>query len=380
MSVLYKEKLNVEHLGVFFGTFAPCHSGHFQNIMQAKKETDACLVVVSGYDGDRGDLIDLGLMKRFRYMRELFADDENVYVAMLDENGIPNYPNGWSPWLDKLDGIIENTTIKKPSNITWYVGEAEYKEELNARKPNDMVRFLDRTTLPISATMIRENPFKYWDYITRPFRRHFSTNILVMGTASGGKTTLVKDIARSFNSPFTDEYARRYQEESNVRDEELTVSDFQYLASGQFDNNSKTITSPSNNGLFFADTNVTVTQCYSETYLSEEEHQSLMPLYQMLAGREKWDLILVIPPVTKYVNDNFRDMTHAENQFRWDMHERMLKIVDEYGWSDKVRMLDADFEKESLYDNQGFYARYVQARNIVKEHMETKFGVTLGAL
>ena len=63
---LYKEKLKGNQIGVFFLTGAPMHLGHYQNIMQAKKENDGCVVILSGYDGDRGDLIGLPLRKRFQ--------------------------------------------------------------------------------------------------------------------------------------------------------------------------------------------------------------------------------------------------------------------------------------------------------------------------
>ena len=375
MSNLYKNKLDVEHLGIFFGTFSPMHLGHYQNVMQAKKETDACLVVVSGYEGDRGDLIGLDLNKRFRYIRELFADEENVYVAVLNEDTIPRYPDGWDAWLKEIDEIIVDATAHSPEKITWYVGEDEYKKELNERKPLDNVRFLDRKILPVSGTLIRDNPFKYWNYITRPFRRHFSTNILVMGTASGGKTTLVRDLARSVGGTFTDEYARRYEEESNVRDEELVANDFNYLASGQFDNNRKAIMSPANNGIFIADSNVLTTDVYAKYYLSEEDYNALKPSYELLMSREKWDLILFIPPVTQYVDDNFRDMSYSDDKSRWEMHQAFIDRIEDMGWSDKVRLLDAPFDKDSEYDNQGFYARYVQASEIIKEYLLSKYQV-----
>lgn len=377
MSVLYKNKVNAEHLGIYFGCFAPMHLGHFQNVIKAKRETDACLLIVSGYTGDRGDEIGLDLTKRFRYLRELFADEENVYVAQLNEDDIARYPNGWGDWLLKIDGLVKEAVVELPKEVTWYVGEQEYVEELNKRKPKDNIRFTDRSVIPISGTMIRENPLKHWNYITRPFRRHFSTNILVMGTASGGKTTLVKDLARTLGSPFTLEFARTYEEESNVRDDELNANDFSYLASGMFDLNRKTINNPSNNGIFISDTDVLVTKGYSELYLSEEEHQQLLPLYNMLIAKEKWDLILVIPPVTEYVDDNFRDMTHAEDNFRWDFHNRLLELIDEEGWTDKVVILDAPFNEDSNYDSKGFYARYVQAKEAVEDYVLKTYGLNI---
>lgn len=375
MGNLRKDKLNASKLGVFFGTFAPLHLGHYQNIMQAKKENDACLVIVSGYKGDRGDLIGLDLTKRFRYTRELFADDENVYVTMLNEDNIPAYPLGWIPWLEKANQLISSSTMKLPSNITWYVGEKEYKDKLNELcPPSHKVRMLDRSTLPISATMIRESPLKHWDYISRPFRRHFSKNFLIMGTASGGKTTLTRDLARSFGSPFSLEYARQYEEESNVRDEELNANDFNYIASGQFDLNRKTIMSPSNNGMFFSDTNVGVTKVYSEYYLSKEEHKALMPMYDMLLAKERWDFIFLIPPITKYVDDGFRDMSYSGNEERWGMHERMCEMIVKQGWSKKVVLLDA---KGTTEDPEGYYARYSQAREAVKSYIKNKEGIDL---
>ena len=126
MSKLFTEKLDGEHIGVVFGTFAPAHLGHYQNIIQAKRETDGCLVIVSGYNGDRGDLIGLDLYKRFRYMRELFAEEENVFFTMLDENEISRYPDGWNDWLNSANNLI-NSSCRNPHRlITWYVGEKEY--------------------------------------------------------------------------------------------------------------------------------------------------------------------------------------------------------------------------------------------------------------
>lgn len=382
MSNLKKQKLNGNQIGIFFLTGAPLHLGHYQAIIQAKRENDGCVVVLSGFDGDRGEEIGLPLNKRFRYTRELFADDKEVYVTYVNETDIPRYPDGWMPWLEKMKEAVSNSVSNKELDFVWYVGEEDYKQELQSRlqissdeKNQHHVKLLDRSILPISGTMIRNNPFKYWNYISRPFRRHFSTNVLIAGTASGGKSTLVRDLARSFGAPFTDEYARRYEEESNITDEELDANDFQYLASGQFDNNRKTIQSPSNNGLFIADTNVTVTKMYAKEYLTEKEYQALLPGYEMLEAKEKWDLILIVPPVTQYVDDGFRDMNHSGDAFRWEMHLRLLQLLEDNGWKDRVLVLDAP-SGDNL-DKQGFYSRYAQARTIVKQFMLDQYKMDL---
>ena len=42
---------------VVFGTFAPLHQGHIDLIQRAKRQCDQVWVVVSGYEGDRGEQI-----------------------------------------------------------------------------------------------------------------------------------------------------------------------------------------------------------------------------------------------------------------------------------------------------------------------------------
>ena len=67
--------------------------------------------------------------------------------------------------------------------------------------------------------------------------------VLIMGSASNGKTTLAKDLARFYDAPVSLEYAREYQIKNNVRDDELTPKDYYYLLLGQYDQTSKLIDS-----------------------------------------------------------------------------------------------------------------------------------------
>ena len=137
-----------------------------------------------------------------------------------------------------------------------------YKEELEAR---GFEVHLEERRFGISATMIRENPSKYWKYIAQPFRRQFTKKVLIMGSASNGKTTLAKDLARFYDAPVSLEYAREYQIKNNVRDDELTPKDYYYLLLGQYDQTSKLIDSSANRGLVIADTNSLVTKVITTT-------------------------------------------------------------------------------------------------------------------
>ncbi|MFZ2532356.1 MAG: AAA family ATPase [Streptococcus suis] len=307
-------------VAVVFGTFAPMHKGHIDLIQRAKRENDRAVVIVSSYDQDRGHQIGLGLQKRFRYIRETFNDEPLVSVFKLDETGMPPYPEGWTPWLEALQALV---AIKEDEELVFYVSEKEYAEELRSR--GYLASFTERN-FGISSTLIRENPAKYWNSIAKPFRRHFSKNVLVVGSASNGKTTLVRDLGRYYSCPVSLEYARYYQQRFNVRDDELTGKDYNYLLTGQYRQTSDLIDSDTNRGLVIADTNATVTEAYYDYYIGETS-SSFHSLCGDTVKNEKWDLIIFVLPTGSYVDDGFRDMTMADADIRNAFTEHLKELV-----------------------------------------------------
>lgn len=364
-----KRKLTGQHIGITFGTFAPLHVGHQQLIYKSLMNHDAALVIVSGSDGDRGDKIGLSLEKRFRYLREAYNDEANLRVAMLNENDIPTYPQGWDEWtLHLLRSIALNIEgVFEATNFTIYVSEPEYQVELEKRLPqNVQVALQNRKSIAISATEIRENPVRHWEKINRVFRRHFTKKVLIAGSASTGKSTLVRRLARSINAPFSEEYARLYEETANITDEELTASDYANFIIGQSRANYNEICSPSNNGVTFFDTDAIVTKAYADLYLSKTENEQLNDLFDITIAKETFDLILVIPPVTAYVDDGFRNM-EWENS-RHDYHQKIMWYFKQYGFENKIVLLD----QEGQTPQEGFYLRYQQAVQALETHLNIK--------
>lgn len=349
MNITYQKQLKGKEVGIVFGTFAPMHQGHLDLIMRAKKECDGgCMVIVDGRADDRGGEL-LPLKRRYRYIREFFADDDLVAVYPIDETelGIDPYPNGWNKFLAEVERLFHNGA---EGAAVFYVSEQEYADHLFALGYD--VVLLDRTENPISATMIRQNPIKYWDKIAYPFRRVYSTNILICGTASEGKTTLTKDLGKYFNAPYSHEYARQYMEESYVSEWELDGADYLAFVDGQYQLNKKLICSPANHGIFFADSDSMTTRMYAEYYckdptldLTEEEFQEVAVACDSITSKCKWDKIYLLCPHGTFVDDHTRYMNFSGMAERKELFEILCRNIKASGNWDKVVVLDGGYWK-----------------------------------
>lgn len=361
----YQKPLRGKQVGIVFGSFAPLHQGHLDLIMRAKKENDGgCIVVVCGYDGDKGEPL-MPHAKRYRYVREFFADDDLVAVYSINDTelNLAPYPDGWAGWMKEFENIwqkaVDSVTIDivnggvvqivKPQRV-WYVGDESYYNDLTNDWKEKAI-LVDRVAdNPICATMIRKNPIKHWDKITFPFKRVFSTNILICGTASEGKTVMTADLGKYFNAPYSHEYARDYMKESCVAEWELDGADYMALLEGQYNLNKKLINSPANHGIFFADSDSMVTKMYADYYskdkdcaITEEEFQKVAVLADELTRKCKWDKIYLLSPHGEFVDDHERYMAHSGMSERETLYGILCdNLRDSSNW-DKVTILNGGY-------------------------------------
>ena len=370
-------------VGITFGGYCPMHQGHLDLIMRAKKENDICYVIVCGYDNEpRADEIGLTLNRRFTLIKQMFKDDEQIRVLQVNDTklGIDESmsESNWDIWLSYVARQINNVEdimeMYGHISYTWYVGEESYVASLETRKYNkfthagwniiDNIVYVERTINPISATMIRENPIKYWNKIAWPFRQFFSTNILITGTASEGKSTLTRDIATYFGLPYSEEYGRTYMEYYAKADTDLTINDFQEFLIEQRRDTQKKIASPGNCGIVISDTDNLVTLMYAKAYvednnidLTEDDYNTLEQLAWNIKRGIQWDKIFLLPPKNTFVNDGCRYMEQSSMEERTKNYNRLVELLKEFGWWDKVEIIDGNF-----FENFKTVKKYIESK------------------
>ena len=339
-------------IGICFGGYCPLHRGHLEAIMKAKKKCDKAFVVVCGYDDEpRGKELGLDLNKRYKLINQFFKDDEQVTVLKVNDTklGLDQSMSlsNWRIWANEVIRQINPTD----GDIMFYVGEEKYIEYLNA------IGF--KTTLVprengISGTLLRKDGLNHFNFITKIFQPYFVKNILIIGTASEGKTTLVNDISKYFNIPKTVEYGRIYMEEKNITDVDLVGNDFHQFISGQYEEYKKAVLN-STCGVTIQDTDNLVTLMYAKAYVDDdaidfnnEDYEALRQHALSIQKYFKWDHIFVLTPANKtFVDDGMRYMKQSSIEERWKNMRILQDLIQEFNYpKDRITYLKGgDFER-----------------------------------
>lgn len=376
--------MNKRKIAICFGGYCPLHQGHMDVIMKAKKENDVCFVVVCGYDNEpRGWEINLNLEERTEIIKTFFNDDEQIIVLSVNDTELgldeSMSDNNWTIWQNKIKQLVfsgkhwrghyikYDVFEEDECDFTWYVAEPFYKtciEKNNVFNAN--VVLIDRVN-PVSGTLVRANPVKYWGKITELFKPYLCHNVLVVGTASEGKSTLVKDISRYFDIPYCWEYGRTYMEDNGLTDIDLKFDDFKAFLYGQtkLGDEMRTL---SNNGLFISDTDNCVTLMYALAYaedpnieINQHDYDKLHAIAKDIQKKSKfkWNKIFILPPNKNFVNDGTRYMGQSSIDERMKNFEKLQKLLNEFYP-----------EVSKTYLNGSFLENFYEVKNYINSVIE----------
>lgn len=326
--------------GVWVGKVSPPHRGHVNAIIQASTQCETLYVVVSHneklekemYEGT--NIKHISLKQKARWLSIELSNLEHIKVLMLDEENIPAYPYGWEKWSYRLKSLI-------PENIdVIFGGEPSYKEEGYSKYFPDtdyVIYDKDRIRYPISATEIRQNPYKNWDYILGSARPFFTQKVLVVGTESCGKSSLVKMLAKIYNTSWAQEEGRYYsQRYMGTNENVFELEDFYNICLEQRASEDHALKTA--NKITFFDTEATITQYYCKMYLGEYNSK-----IETLIDSNRYDLVLYLSPDVKWVSDGFR--WSSDDELRLKLDKELWNMFVDRGFENKMIRIDGDYNQ-----------------------------------
>lgn len=146
---------------------------------------------------------------------------------------------------------------------------------------------LNRQKLPISASQIRQDPFR-WRHLMNPrVYRDLITKVVFLGAPCTGKTTVTARMAAEMDTLWMPEYGREYWEHHQV-ERRLSLEQLSEIARGHLQRE-ETLLAEANRFLF-VDTNATTTYIFSRYYHSQVDPQ-LVKLANQASTR--YDLVFL---------------------------------------------------------------------------------------
>ena len=361
--------------GIVLGSFSPMHTGHLDLVMAAKKLcSKGAIIAVCGLDGDRGTKIGLPIERRYEIIKNMFEGDPLVHVVMMKDNdiGIAGYMDKWAEWLEALSykiaevvygnaDISKRKCMKLLQRTTVFTGEESYRQAIMSlvmKGPN--VFQLSRELNTISATKIRKQPMKYWDEIIGyEFKAQFAKRVLIIGTASEGKSTLTKDLARYLDAGCTEEYGHTYIADVNGEtphpdDTKLTYDDYIRFLDEQY-----RVNSASWHKVNICDSDAMTTLMYAKYYSMDDRYAITEEDYKRIEAHAKflkYDAIFVLPPKKdSWVQDGSRDCLTNSFEDRKKQYQVLMNIIGQHYCTEDI-----------VYLNGTYHENFMRARDKIK--------------
>ena len=239
--------------GLTLGKFAPLHKGHQLIIDTALSETDHLLVLIYNCP----DMTDVPLNVRASWIRDIYP---NVEVMEAWDGPLEI---GDTPQIKRMhEEYILKTLAGR--QITHFYSSEFYGEHVS-QALGAVNRLVDpsRAKLPVSGTLLRENPYQYRQFIHPRVYRDLITNVVFLGAPSTGKTTIAEKLAQEFGTVWMPEYGREYWDTHHV-DRRLTLEQLTEIAEGHLERENALLGEA--NRYLFTDTNAQTTYIFSLYY------------------------------------------------------------------------------------------------------------------
>jgi HTH-type transcriptional repressor of NAD biosynthesis genes len=279
--------------GLVIGKFMPVHKGHVALIRFAAEQCDELILSMSYRPDDPipGDL-------RLSWLREIFSADVKIRLNMIPDN-FDDEAQSWPERTNIWAAVIRRTY--PPIDILFS------SEEYGSFFANSLgVRNVDfdpsRKRVPVSASMIRGNPMRFWKFIPDVVRPFYVKRVCFYGPESTGKSRMAERMAEKYNTEYVPEVAREFLINNNFTQDDIIRIGKAHLE------RIETLTRTANR-ILFVDTDAITTKIYCQYYLGS--YPSVLDQLERCVRYAHYFLFDIDVP---WVPDGLRDLGHKRPQ------------------------------------------------------------------
>lgn len=288
----------------------PIHNGHIALIHFAAAHCDELIVSMSFTPSDKIDPV-----LRFEWIKCIFKNQPNIKPAIIpddfDDETLP-LDERTKIWAIRMREVYPKIDVLFSSEF--------YGDPFAINLQAEHILFDEpRKYTPVSATLIRNNPFQYWEFIPVEVRPYFVKKICIYGPESTGKSTMAEKMALHYNTVFVPEVAREL-----ITSNDISVDDIIRIGKAQTERiKEKTIIA---NKIVFCDTDLITTKIYAQYYLNE-----VPDLLNDLENEIKYDLYFLMDIDVEWVADHLRDFGDRRlemfNLFKAELEKRGIHYI-----------------------------------------------------
>lgn len=311
--------------GLVLGKFWPLTTGHESLISFAKTKCDILYVLLCV--NNKKETIPGEL--RLKWLLDTYRDVDEVFIRYTDKD-LPHTSvanrEASKLWSEHIKQMFPNLNV--------FISSEPYGEYVSEYLGIPHIMYdVDRKNVPISATEIRNNPIKNWDFISDAAKPYFVKKICICGTESTGKTTLTEILAKHFNTNYVPEWGRMIVKSS----EETTMDDIKNIGT----THARDILEKVNhsNKILFSDTDLNTTKMYSKYFFDT------IPTYEdWVEKANNFDLHIFLENDAPYIQDGTRLPKEERDELRnyhYDyLNSKNLKIemVTGNDWDSRTKM------------------------------------------
>ncbi|MGL5014594.1 MAG: AAA family ATPase [Bacteroidales bacterium] len=311
--------------GLIIGKFAPLTNGHLTAFGMALMKCSVLDVVVC-IDHIHDPISGMTPKQRLKAVeRECAYLSSRIRIHVLDCTSFP--------YAEEDDVEVSKFWAKALHNLfpetTTLFGSEEYVRMMAEQWPDCLgvdyeILDKDRKITHVSATMVRSNPARYWEYVPLSVKPYFTKNVLVLGAESCGKSTLARELANIFSAPMVPEMYRSIYKDKGM---DFTPKDLTDVARSQMNAQMESQRTVFNKGMVVHDTCCEITKMYLEEYFPNNSGSelALQNIGQAVNREPSFDLILFCDMDVDWVKDGTRTLGNEDDRKR--MRDKAFSIA-----------------------------------------------------